>query len=89
MSKVYSQLLEYTEEHFESEEDIQSQYNYPDKEHHKVLHNNLKNMVMDLNKNKDYMFSINVEEFLFQWLNDHIMIEDKKFVDYIKENFNT
>lgn len=88
VKKSYKKLVEYTIEHFENEEKLLTQYNYPDKDEHIRNHKDLTSKVMDLNKSRDYVFSVNVEDFLYSWLKDHIMDDDKEIVSYIHDNFN-
>ncbi len=86
--KSFNRLVESTIEHYENEERLFKQYNYPDQKEHIKVHKKLLSNITNLNRNRNYEFDSNIEPVLFSSLMDHIMEYDKKFVDYIKENFH-
>lgn len=86
--KSFNRLVERTIEHYDNEERLFAQYNYPDKKDHIKEHKKLLSNITNLNKNRDYNFDTHIEPVLFSSLMDHIMEYDKKFVDYVKENFH-
>ncbi len=88
VTRCFNRLLDQTIEHFDNEEKLFTQYNYDDKKHHLITHKKLLTSLNSINKNRDYNFSLGVEEFLFKNQVSHILEEDKKFVDYVKENFH-
>jgi len=85
MGKVLKELVEYVKFHFNDEEETMSRISYPDLEHHKELHKDLVNQVVnilvDIKNGKD-ISALELEVFLQQWLIDHILGEDKKIKDY-------
>lgn len=83
LSRIFDRLIEYTGEHFDHEESIFKEYNYPLIDKHKREHKRLTDKVLELNHNRNYIFPENVEEFLFSWLKNHIMEEDMKFADFL------
>jgi len=80
---TFDNLLEYTNEHFENEEAFMAEHKYPDLKEHKKAHIKLKKEVIQINQNKDYVFSENIADFLIAWLTNHIMGTDKKYAEYI------
>ncbi len=76
---VFDKLLEYTAKHFKNEEEYMEKNSYPNIEEHKAEHLDLVNQVMELNKDKRYVFPENISEFLSSWLKEHIMGSDKEF----------
>ncbi|MCG8452297.1 MAG: bacteriohemerythrin [Spirochaetales bacterium] len=85
LSRIFDRLISYTAEHFENEEALHSQYNYPQKEAHKEEHRRLSEKVLRLNKERNYVFSTEVEGFLFSWLKNHILESDQKFANFLTE----
>lgn len=85
--QAYNQVVDSTLDHFESEERLFNQYNYPIKKDHMKIHKKLLTNIRNLNKRRDYNFNDDLEEDLFLSLTDHILEHDKLFVDYIKETF--
>lgn len=82
-------LGSYVVEHFSDEEKLQKQYNYPDYENHKKLHEKfiadfteLKNQFNNDGSTLTVITKLN--RILVQWLMKHIKIEDKKIATYIK-----
>jgi len=82
---VFDLLIAYTETHFQREEELQKKHNYPGFEEHHTLHQRLTKKVMELNKDKQYIFSDNVWDFLENWLTEHILVADKALAKYLKE----
>jgi len=83
--RLLNEVIKYAEFHFLSEENLMEDFNYPDKEHHKALHQSL----LAECKNKLHEFrhetisADEVFEFLFQWFALHTSSEDKKLVGTI------
>jgi len=80
---TFDRLIEYSMEHFENEENLMRQYQYPEIEEHIREHKRLMRTVMELNKEKKYIFPANVSEFLNSWLIDHILTTDMKYKEYL------
>lgn len=81
MSKILSSLVDYTLYHFATEEKIFDQYDFPGSKAHKKQHNDLIEQVAALQKKHEdgeRVLTIDVMNFLRDWLNDHIMGSDKK-----------
>ncbi len=83
IAATFDSLIAYTDEHFKNEEMFMEKYGFPALAEHKKEHQRLVREVKALNKNKDYIFSENIADFLISWLTDHIMGEDRKYADYI------
>lgn len=81
MSKILSGLVDYTLYHFATEEKIFDQYDFPGSKAHKKQHSDLIEQVAALQKKHEdgeRVLTIDVMNFLRDWLNDHIMGSDKK-----------
>lgn len=88
--EVLTQLLDYTNYHFQYEEKLFAQIKYEYEEEHKRHHENLVKKVMKFQyryKSGDITLTMDVIQFLKSWLLEHIQVEDKKYIDvFIKEN---
>ena len=75
LDELLSQLLEHTRTHFAYEEQLMSQYNYPEYEAHKLEHNRLMQHLVDLAeryKNGELLLSFAVVLELKGWAVVHI-----------------
>lgn len=85
LTEIFSELIEYTIEHFDDEEGIMAEMGYPGLEKHKKQHNGLTRQVLELQKSfRDGSATVSYEvlDFLSQWLVSHIMNSDKKIAEY-------
>lgn len=81
-------LLEYTQVHFNDEENFMQDISYPHYEEHRQLHDGLihqvENMVEELQEGELVL----VDElllFLNDWLSEHILTQDTKIGNYIRQ----
>ncbi|MBF0377232.1 MAG: bacteriohemerythrin [Desulfamplus sp.] len=84
---ILDSLAEYTVYHFGHEEKLFKEYNYPEYNDHKKLHEELvKTVVAFQNDFKVGKASLSVDlmNFLTQWLKDHIMKCDMKYAPFFK-----
>jgi len=82
-------LINYTVQHFEDEEALQLEVNYPDYENHKQIHEDFKvtvgELVHEFEENGSTMeLSSNVNKIVVRWLVNHIQREDKKIGEHIR-----
>lgn len=80
---VLDELVRYTEEHFEREEEYMEATGYPDLVHHRLLH---ENMVKKIDELRVQFFLGDKEhighqtlDFLIHWLHNHVLGEDMKY----------
>lgn len=87
LDKVLTGLIEYTVYHFKAEEDNFKKYAYAQAltDFHKKEHDNLTQQVVDFKKRFDggEMISIELMNFLKDWLINHILVTDKKYGPYL------
>jgi hemerythrin-like metal-binding protein len=85
--KILNELEEYTKYHFSTEEELFEKYNYPYKEQHKAEHQKLVEQVrkfrLDYEQNKSTLLSYEVLITLKQWLLDHVLGSDRKYIPYL------
>lgn len=89
LNKTMDFLIQYTVKHFADEEKLQRQYNYPEYENHKKLHEDFKLVVLDLAEQlkKDgssisLVTKVNLN--IGNWLRNHIKKEDAKIAVHIR-----
>ena len=81
LGKVLSELVNYTVMHFGYEEKLMAQHNYEDTPAHKSEHAKFVQTAGDLKKKFDSgtaVISVEIMNFLRDWLTNHIMKTDKK-----------
>ncbi len=84
---VLDSLAEYTVGHFSHEEKLFNKYQYPEYREHKKIHETLVSTVVDFQtqfKAGQASLSVDLMNFLSQWLKDHIMKCDMKYVPFFK-----
>jgi hemerythrin len=82
-------LIHYTAQHFEDEEKLQLECDFPEYEWHKWLHDDFKEKATALAR----QFTLNgssvgllnaLKTTVVSWLKEHIQVEDKKIGEYIR-----
>jgi hemerythrin len=84
---VLEELVNYTSFHFSTEEAYFRQYAYPDQEIHKKEHGDLTQKAKSLqasHKEGKLTITIEVMNFLKDWLSNHILVSDKKYSPYLR-----
>lgn len=88
MGSILNQLIDYTGFHFGAEEKYFKLYNYPDQEAHKIQHkqfvDKVSNFKTDFTVGK-VMLSMEIMDFLKNWLIQHISQTDKKYGPFLNE----
>lgn len=88
LGKVLQELIQYVNTHFKTEEDYMVKYSYPEYEAHRYEHEKLtdevKRFYEDFNAGKA-LLTIQIMNFLRNWLMDHIVVKDKKFGKFLNE----
>ena len=85
---ILSKLATYAITHFGYEETLMKKYNYPEDADHKGEHQNFIAKVDELNKklaSGQSFITMEVGNFLKDWLLNHISKVDKKFGSYLNE----
>ncbi len=81
-------LSDYTVSHFQYEEKLFKEYNYPETEKHKKEHDLFIKKVDEFKHGFDsgeLMLSVDIITFLMEWLVNHIQITDKKYISLFHE----
>ena len=81
-------LIDYVEKHFEREEELFRNSEYPDVDKHLAMHEDITKTVKDIAtiyQTNPSAININeVLEFLKKWLTNHIMKADQGYAEYLK-----
>jgi hemerythrin len=86
VKKYIMELYKYTREHFNCEEDHMKEIGFPDVKQHKEMHNALitkLNAIAEKGFGTDESFN-EFKVFLYDWLINHILNQDRKYFDYYK-----
>ncbi len=86
LGKILSDLISYTVYHFKHEEDLFEKYAYLGYIAHKTEHDKLAGQAGDIKKKFDSgeaVLTIEVMNFLRDWLNNHILGSDKKYGPFL------
>lgn len=87
--RIVKGLVDYTEYHFNYEEGLLKKHGYADFDNHKKLHvkfvDQIKDVQRELERGEKEM-SKDILDFLKNWLIQHIMGTDTKYVDLFKRN---
>lgn len=82
---IFDNLISYIDLHFECEENLLRQINYPKTEEHVIEHNKLREKFLIIKeKLTDYDLEVHhkVAMFLYKWLAKHIIKSDMEFKEY-------
>ncbi len=88
---VLQELMDYTREHFYAEEAMMREARYPGVEAHCVEHERLLSQVklrIAAIQRGDRISSIELLEFMNNWLSSHILQSDRQVCEYIKLSAN-
>jgi hemerythrin len=87
--KIIHELVAYADVHFATEESYFDKFNYVDAEGHKAEHRKIKDQVKEflLKKDEDpFTLGYNLLDLLEDWLFNHILTMDAKYVECFKEH---
>jgi hemerythrin-like metal-binding protein len=83
---VVDELLQYTAAHFSDEENSMREMAYPNIEKHVQLHNEFARNIVVLKYSyecKNIELCLDLILLILNWIHDHIIGEDRKFVDFV------
>lgn len=88
MGDIITGPLYYSQTHFAAEEELFWKYGYPYRQAHVREHNDFIVKIsskFDKLKNGELVLSVDISRFLRDWLLNHVMVSDKKFLPYVKD----
>jgi hemerythrin-like metal-binding protein len=86
LDDILDELVKYTTYHFEREEQLFAYTSYPDASEHKKQHDDLTKRVLEIQKRYREgapALTLEVMNFLKDWLYDHILRSDVRFGPYL------
>jgi len=86
LGQILSDLIKYTQGHFAAEERLMQSHGYPDFDAHKSQHEALTATVLEFQRRflaNEIGLTVEVMEFLKDWLVKHIMGSDKKYTPFL------
>lgn len=89
VGNIINELLKYTETHFRNEEILMEKAGYPGLASHKLVHKRLVDQVKDLAEkanNGNLSLSLEVMNFLKDWLVEHIKGTDKNYSSHLNKH---
>lgn len=88
LGKILKDLVVYTKTHFQEEEKLFLDYGYLQSSVHKAKHVSLIKQVEEIQAKYDagaLALSVEVSQFLTDWLKNHILVEDKKYMKFFSD----
>lgn len=89
IGKVLDDLVQYTLNHFSTEEKYFSRFSYPATATHILEHRQFIGKVSDFQKkftDGNIALSVEVMQYLKEWLQHHIMVVDKRYAPFFNEH---
>jgi hemerythrin len=83
IKSILDRLVQYTSNHFEYEEKIMEEADYPALPAHKKLHDNMRKRTLDLHKDLTKVTAHDLLQFLKVWWLEHIQGEDMHYAQYL------
>ncbi|WP_432738534.1 bacteriohemerythrin [Maridesulfovibrio sp. FT414] len=86
---LLDELIDYTVEHFATEERLFLQTGFPGYEEHKRVHDDLTGKAVDIQdefRNDNATISFELLDFLHQWLTEHTLGLDQEAGDHLNRN---
>jgi len=84
LKSALDRLVQYTLVHFNHEEEVMQEHDYPDLQRHKALHDRLRKRTIDLRQHITLVTGHDMLFFLKEWWIGHIQGEDKKYSPYVE-----
>ena len=88
LARILDRLVQYTKVHFAHEERLMSLHRYPAMPEHVAEHRALTQQVMDFQADFEggrALMTVQVLQFLKNWLKHHIAESDQKYAPFLKE----
>jgi hemerythrin-like metal-binding protein len=84
LKPLLDRLLQYTLAHFEHEEQVMQEHEYPDFAQHKALHDKIRKKTVELREHAYLVTGQDLLRFLKEWWVGHIQGQDKNYSPYLE-----
>lgn len=87
ISAIIDEIADYTVYHFNTEEELIGKFGYPTLENHQIEHKKFVEQVLKFKEDiklEKLQLKFDVFSFLKDWLMNHIVVSDKKYMKYFK-----
>ncbi len=87
-SIIIDAIVNYADLHFRTEEIYMRRFGYPDYSPHKIEHDQFTIKALDLKdraKNQGFILTLEILNFLKDWLKNHILVTDMGYVQHFSE----
>jgi hemerythrin-like metal-binding protein len=84
LKPILDRLLQYTLAHFQFEEQVMQEHEYPAFVPHKALHDRIRKRTSDLREHAHLVTGPDLLRFLKEWWVGHIQSLDKKYMPYLE-----
>ena len=87
--KIIHEMVDYATVHFGTEDKYMLQFRYPGHAVHKVEHDRFTEKAVDLKKRSDgngFILTLEVLNFLKDWLQNHILVTDRKYTKHFNNS---
>jgi hemerythrin len=88
LKKIVMQAIALAKDHFETEEALFEKYNYPHTEEHKKAHEEFTQKTREIGQKleqKVLTIDFSLLDFLYDWHQNHLKVEDSKYTKYFRE----
>jgi hemerythrin-like metal-binding protein len=86
IGKIFVELVNYTDQHFKFEEDLFKKHGYLGAPSHLKHHNDLREKALALKAKQEsgsLIVTVELLKFLVEWVNKHILEEDKQYSAFL------
>lgn len=84
LKAISDRLVRYTNKHFQHEEQVMRECDYPRFYDHKLEHEHLRQRTLDFHNNLDLVTGRDMLRFLKEWWREHIQKSDKAYASYLQ-----
>ena len=86
LAEIVGRMLDYAAVHFATEETLLKQHRYPQYDAHRGEHEGFRVKARELKQrvdNKRFVLTLEVINFLKDWLSDHILVSDREYAPFL------